>query len=158
MTTDFDFAQYSDDDLLRLWKRIPEVLRHRGICRTRNVVSDVAERLVAQKLGLTLARNSTPGYDATGAGGERYQIKGRLFSDSNPSKQLGDIHYLNEERPFDFLVAVFFNDGFPSVHAAYKIPLSVVRQFVRRKGNRDVLIARGPVLVAPGVEDLTAKL
>ena len=30
--------------------RITEVLRERGICRTRNVVSDVAERIVAQTL------------------------------------------------------------------------------------------------------------
>src|SRR6266446_10133233 len=109
MTTDFAFAQYSDDDLLRLWKRIPEVLRERGICRTRNVVSDVAERLVAQKLGLTLAGNSTRSYDATDVTGQRYQVKGRLHNEWNASRQLGDIHYLNEERPFDFLVASVFH-------------------------------------------------
>ena len=74
--TDFDFDQYADDDLLRLWKRIPEVLRQRGICRMRNVVSDVAERLVAQKLGLTLAENSTRGFDATDATGNATKSKG----------------------------------------------------------------------------------
>lgn len=158
MTTNFQFDQYSDDDLLRLWKRIPEVLRERGICRTKNVVSDVAERLVAQKLGLALAGNSTRSYDATDSNGQRYQIKGRLLSEWNDSRQLGDIHYLNESRPFDVLVAVFFNDGFPAVHCAYTIPLSVVRQFVRKKSNRDVLVAQGPVLNALGVEDITAKL
>jgi hypothetical protein len=61
-------------------------------------------------------------------------------------------------RSSDFLVAVFFNDGFPAVHCTYQIPLSVVRQFVRKKSNRDVLFAQGPVLTAPGVEDITAKL
>ena len=115
-----DFDHLSDDDLLRLWKRIPEVLRQRGICRTRNVVSDVAERLVAQKLGLTLAGNSTRSYDATDAAGQRYQVKGRLHNEWNTSRQLGDIHYLNEPRPFDFLIAVLFNDGFPGVHRAYR--------------------------------------
>src|SRR5438309_619996 len=101
--TNVDFEQFSDEDLLRLWKRIPEVLRERGICRTRNVVSDVAERLVAQKLGLTLAGNSTRSYDATDPTGQRYQVKGRLHNDWNKSRQLGDIHYLSEPRPFDFL-------------------------------------------------------
>lgn len=67
-------------------------------------------------------------------------------------------HYLNEPRPFDFLIAVLFNDGFPDVHSAYQIPLTFVRQFVRKKGNRDVLFAQGPVLTAPGVEDITVKL
>jgi len=56
------------------------------------------------------------------------------------------------------LLAVLFSDGFPAVHSAYRIPLSVVRQFVRKKGDRDVLFAQGPVLSAPGVEDITAKL
>ena len=51
-----------------------------------------------------------------------------------------------------------FSDGFPGVHAAYQIPLSVVRQFARKKGKRDVLMAQGPVLTAPGVENITAKL
>ncbi len=78
MPDDFDFARYLDDDLLRLWNRISVVLRQRGVCRTKNIVSDVAERIVAQKLGLSLARNSTRGYDATGPSGERYQIKARL--------------------------------------------------------------------------------
>jgi hypothetical protein len=75
-----------------------------------------------------------------------------------PSRQLGDIHYMNESRPFDFLIAVLFNDGFPAVHRAYQIPLSIVRQFIRKKRNRDVLLAQGPVLTAFGVEDITAKL
>jgi hypothetical protein len=100
---DFDFDAYSDEDLLRLWKRIPEVLRGRGVCRTKNVVSDVAERLVADKLGLTLAPNSTRDYDATDAEGKRYQVKARMLSTWNGSTQLGDIHHLNEPSPFDFL-------------------------------------------------------
>src|SRR5215470_1281353 len=158
MASAVDLELYSDDDLLRLWKQIPEVLRKRGICRTKNVVADVAERLVSQKLGLALAGNSTRGYDATGPAGERYQVKARLHSEWNASRQLGDIHFLDEPRPFDFLIAVFFSDTFPSVHSAYKIPLPVVRQFVRKKNLRDVLIAKGAVLTAPGVEDITGLL
>jgi hypothetical protein len=158
VTLDFDFHAYSDEDLLRLWKRIPEVLRGRGVCRTKNVVSDVAERLVADKLGLTLAPNSNRDYDAIDGDGKRYQVKARMLSAWNGSTQLGDIHHLNEPSPFDFLIAVLFNDNFPQIHAGYLIPLAVVRQFARKKSNRDVLIARGAVLTAPGVEDITEKL
>jgi len=158
MPDDFDLARYSDDDLLRLWNRISVVLRQRGVCRTKNVVSDLAERIVARKLGLILAPNSTRGYDATGPSGERYQIKSRLWNDWNRSTQLGDIHHLHDGDPFDFLIAVLFSDGFPCVHAAYKIPLAAVRQFSRKKGKRDVLMAQGPVLTAPGVENITALL
>lgn len=155
---DLDLAGYSDDELLRLWKRIPEVLRERGVCRTRNVVSDVAERLVADKLGLTLAGNSTRSYDASDSCGLSYQIKARLHNEWNTSRQLGDIHCLTDERPFDYLIAVFFSDGFPAAQCGYKIPLSIVRRFVRKKGNRDVLLAQGQVLSAPGVEDITSRL
>lgn len=76
----------------------------------------------------------------------------------NRSTQLGDIHGLHDGEPFDFLIAVLFSDGFPACHAAYKIPIDVVRQFSRKKGKRDVLMAQGPVLSAPGVENITAKL
>jgi hypothetical protein len=56
-----------------------------------------------------------------------------LLTELNRSKQLGEVHYLSDERPFDFLIAVLFSDDFPTVHAAYKIPLPVVRQFIRPK-------------------------
>lgn len=79
MPADLDLTRYSDEDLLRLWNRISVVLRQRGVCRTKNIVSDVAERMVAQRLGLTLAPNSTRGHDATALSGERYQIKARLW-------------------------------------------------------------------------------
>src|SRR5262249_43999322 len=107
---------------------------------------------------LALAGNSTRSYDATDANGLLYQVKGRLHNEWNKSKQLGDIRYLSEPRPFDFLVAVLFSDGFPAVHRAYRIPLDVVRQFARKKGSRDVRFAQGPVLTAPGVEDITLML
>ena len=141
MSADFDFARYSDDELLQLWTRIAVVLRQRGVCRTKNVVCDVAERIVAQKLCLMLAPNSTRGYDATGPSGERYQIKSRLRHAGNRSTQLGDIHHLHDGDPFDYLIAVLFDEGFPAVDAAYKIPLSVVRQFAREKDTRDLLLA-----------------
>lgn len=158
MSDTVELDRYSDDDLLRLWNQISAVLRQRGVCRTKNIVADVAERIVAQKLALTLAGNSTRGHDATGPNGERYQIKARLWSPWNRSTQLGDLHHLHDGDPFDFLIAVMFSDDFPGVHSAYQIPLSVVRQFARKKGKRDVLMAQGPVLAAPGVENITAKL
>jgi hypothetical protein len=51
-----------------------------------------------------------------------------------------------------------FSHGFPAVEAADKIPLSVVRQFARRKGRRDVLMAQGPLLAASRVENITKQL
>jgi hypothetical protein len=154
----FDFARYSDDELLRLWNGIATVLRERRVCRTKNIVSDVAERVAAQKLGLTLAANSTRGYDAVAANGDRYQIKARLWTAWNKSAQLGDLQDLHDGDPFDYLIAVMFSDDFPRVHAAYRIPLAVVRQFARKKGKRDVLIAKGKVLSAAGVENITGTL
>jgi len=158
MAAEIDLEPFSDVELLRLWKRIQQVLRDRGTGRTSNIVSDVAERLVSLSLNLTLAKNSTRGYDATAATGERYQVKARLATAWNGSRQLGDIRHLGKNDPFEFLIAVFFGDDFPNVHAAYKIPIEVVRKFVRKKGDRDVLIIRGPILVAPGVEDITSRM
>jgi hypothetical protein len=77
MATDLDLTTFSDHDLLRLWKRTMVALRLRGVGRTRNIVGDVAERVAAAKLGLTLAGNSNCGHDATAPDGTTYEIKSR---------------------------------------------------------------------------------
>ncbi len=110
------------------------------------------------KLRLTLAGNSTSGHDATAPDGTTYQIKARDVTAWNGSRQLGDLARQHDGHPFDYLIAVFFGDAFPLVEAAYKISVAVVRQFAKRNGKRDVLIANGPVLTAPGVEDIARSL
>src|SRR6185503_9291869 len=96
----------NDDELLRLWRQTQALLRQRGVCRSANVVGSVAESLVAEKLQLSLAAPSMRGHDAIAPDGTLFQIKARLMTVGNPSRQLGDVHYLHEERPFDFLIAV----------------------------------------------------
>ena len=155
---ELDLGTYSDDELLRLWKRATVTLRLRGVCRTKNVVGDVAERIVAAKLGLKRAGHDCKDYDAIAPDGTTYQIKARDVTAWNGSRQLGDLCGLHDGHPFDYLIAVFFGDDFPRVEAAYKVPLAVVRQYAKRKGKRDVLIAKGAVLAGPGVEDITGRL
>jgi hypothetical protein len=110
------------------------------------------------KLRLTLAGQLDERSRRHGPRRTIYQIKARDVTAWNGSRQLGDLARLHDGHPFDYLIAVFFGDAFPLVEAAYKIPVSVVRQFAKRKGKRDVLIANGPVLTAPGVEDIARSL
>jgi hypothetical protein len=152
-----DLDRLSDDELLRLWRRIQTVLRSRDVCRGSNIVADVAERLVAQKLGLALAPQSTRGYDAVAPDGTRFQIKGRLTTTTNPSRQLGDIHYLDEDRPFDQLIAVLFGDEFPEPLAVYRLPLALVKQAAQHRRHRRVLVLTPSILASEGVEDLTPQ-
>jgi hypothetical protein len=52
--------------LLKLHGAVSAELRRRGICRSgNNPVADYAEGLVALRLGLRLAPNSTAGFDAS---------------------------------------------------------------------------------------------
>jgi hypothetical protein len=73
MAAGFDLNHYSDDDLVRLWHQAGNALRRRGVCRTGNIVSDVAESIVARKLALALTPNSTRGHDAVAPDGRTYQ-------------------------------------------------------------------------------------
>ena len=156
--TELNLDRFTDHDLLRLWKRTTLELRTRRVCRSKNIVGDLAERIVATKLGLSLAPKVMKAIDATGPEGATYQIKARDLTGTNNSRQLGDLSGLHDGHPFDFLIAVFFGNDFPRVEVAYKIPLTVVRQYAKKKGKRDVLIAKGAVLTAPGVEDITMFL
>lgn len=95
-------------------------LRNRGVTRTANNpvadVADVAESLVADALGLTLATGSTVGHDAVDSEGMRYQIKARRLTGKNTSRQMSTLRRLNDAS-FEYLVGVLFNEDF-SVHRA----------------------------------------
>lgn len=72
-----NLTELGDRQLIVLWADVMAELNVRGLIRSaNNPVADYAERVVAERLGLTLAGQSAPGYDATDAAGLRYQIKG----------------------------------------------------------------------------------
>ena len=112
--------------LLRDYSKAMDALLEAGIVRTRNnPVGDYAEWVVKEELNLKLEKNSKSGYDATDKKGIRYQIKGRRVTSKNKSRQLGVIRDLNEKK-FDFLVAVIFDEQF-NVIEAYKIPHKIIK-------------------------------
>ena len=73
-----DLSVESSGDLLRLYGDILVELRRRDVIRTENSpVGDVAELLAARAFDLTLATNSSIGYDDLDRAGLRYQIMRR---------------------------------------------------------------------------------
>jgi hypothetical protein len=131
-------------------------LKQRSVVRTRNnPVADYAEWLVAQRLGLSLERNSKSGYDATNTSGNRFQIKSRRLDPFNKSRQLSVIRNLDAGE-FDYLIGVLFNRDF-TVNEAYKIPRGLITKYARfsKHQNGYILHLRGDILRAQGVEDIT---
>ncbi|QYG95218.1 hypothetical protein HC251_24165 [Iamia sp. SCSIO 61187] len=115
----------ADDDLPRIWAIAMEEMRRRDLVRSsNNPVADIAEALVAKRLGLTLAPKVARGYDAEGPDGRRYQVKSRRLTKQNASRQLGFLRKL-EMREFDALVAVIF-DAQLDVLEMWEIPYDVV--------------------------------
>jgi hypothetical protein len=153
----FQPKAYTNRQLLQLHADIIAELIEREVVRTKNPpIGDYTEWLVAQKLGLSLSRNSTAGYDATDAtGGTRYQIKSRHVHPVNPSRQLSVIRNLGAQK-FDYLIAVIFDHDF-NVQLAVKIPHGVIAEYAsyRAHDNGHVLHIRGPILADTRIEDLT---
>lgn len=143
--------------LLALYADVLAELRQRGIARsTNNPAGDYAEYLIAKALGLQLSSNSNVGYDATGADGTRYQVKGRrLTASKHPSRQLGALRNL-PERHFDYLAGVLFAEDF-SVARACLIPADVVAQEAtyRAHVNAWILQLRDGLWAVSGVRDIT---
>ena len=158
---DTGLGDRSTRDLLRLYGRILTELRGREIIRSENApVGDYAEYLVARAFGLRLVANSSIGYDAVGADGVRYQVKGRRITPWNRSRQLGAIRGLaGETDPFDALIAVLF-DAEMAVTKAVQIPIAVVRATSReqRHVNGWRLVLTDPVLAGPEIRDVTAEV
>lgn len=140
-----------DEALTRLWGQTMSELRRRGIVRTfNNPVADIAERLAARHLGLTLVTaNSVKGHDALDDDGRRYQIKSRRVTPENASRQLGSIRDLSRQ-PFDFLVAVFFDEAL-TLTDMWVLSPDVVRDYARysKHVRGHLLRMRGPVLEDP---------
>ena len=154
-----DFATRSTSDLLGYFAAILDELKARGVVRTRNnPVADYAEWLVAKTFGVALMGNSSSGYDAKSPAGERFQIKARRLDSPRGSRQLSVIRNLDATQ-FDFLMAVLFDRHF-GVMEAYKVPHSVIARFSRFSPHQNghILVLRGDVLAALGVENITPLL
>jgi hypothetical protein len=154
-----NLTQLTAAELLALHSKIGEELRARGVMRSANSpTGDLAEHLFCAAFGWTQAPNSERGYDATGPGGTRFQIKGRRVHRRNPSRQLSAIRDLSG-RHFDVLAGVIFDDDFCVVRAAL-IPRVVVeaRSTYVTHTNSHKFILRDDVWFAPGVQDVTAKV
>jgi hypothetical protein len=135
-------------DLLKLYSEIISELKNRKILRsTNNPVADYAEWLVSKAFNWKLEHNSKAGFDAIDDKGIKYQIKARRLHSSNKSRQLSVIRNL-EEKLFDVLVAILFNEDF-SILEAYKIPYSLIGNYARYNDyqNGHILVLKGNILL-----------
>jgi hypothetical protein len=152
-------ARLATSTLLAHYAEVMDVLRERGVIRSsNNPVADYIEHLCELALSLTLAGKSVKGYDATDAVGKKYEIKGRRLTDQNPSRQLGALRGL-EERPFDYMAAVLFNEDF-KVRKACLLPLKQVHQhsaYIKRTNSYRFLLTDS-VWDLPGAVDITKKV
>lgn len=155
-----DLDAMTAKQLLSLYADLLNTLKSKGITRsTNNPLADYAENLVAGGLNLSLARKSNAGYDAIDeSSGLRYEVKARRITSHNRSRQLGALRNL-ESKPFDFLVAVLFNEDFSILRAA-QIPLETVTDLADFVGhtNSYKLILRDSVFDDERVKDITPEI
>lgn len=140
-------------ELLQLQAAITNELKAREVVRTQNnPLGDYTEWLVAKALDLELEVNSKAGYDGISKTGVRVQIKGRRVTPENNSRQLSAIRKY-DEKDFDELVAVIYNEDF-NIIEALQIPYSVVGEYAtyREHQNAHILILKGPILSDPRVK------
>lgn len=145
-------------ELLNLHSEIMDELLLRNIIRTSNSpVADYAEWLVASKLNYNLSSNSNSGYDAIDANDCRIQIKCRRLKKVNGSRQLGVIRNI-DNNPFDFLVAVIFNDKYEAIEV-YKIPSRIIKNYSRFSPHQNgyILQLKGLILSDSQTEDITSE-
>lgn len=155
----FNPKDYSSQELLSSFALILDELRVREVIRTRNnPVSDYAEWIVAERLGLKLKPQNTKGYDAIAPNGERYQIKARRLQQANSSRQLSVIRNLDGHE-FDYLAGILFDNNF-RIQEAYLIPHDAIFKYGRFSAhvNGHILQLRGDLLNSQGVQDITDVL
>lgn len=126
MVTSDKLENMDEQRLLKLYSDLMEELRDRELIRSsNNPVADYAEKVAVEYMGLTRLGKEERGYDAVDKNKQRYQIKGRRITKHNSSRQLGVIRNL-EEKLFDYLIAVIFNEDF-TVKEIWKVPYRFVR-------------------------------
>ena len=154
-----DWSQLNDKQLLGAYCSLMTELRDRGVVRSsNNPVADYTETLVSRALGLSLESQSQAGYDARGADGTRYQIKGRRLTPHNKSTQLSALRNL-AQRPFDTLAAVAYSQDLSVLYGAL-IPIEVVLELSRfsAHSNSHIFMFRRNVLEDSRVTDITSTL
>lgn len=130
-------------ELLRAHGAVLDELRRREILRSANSpISDYGEVLFCRAFSWTRAGNSAAGFDATDAGGQRYQIKARRTTKAPGARQLSAIRNLAGD-PFDQLAAVLFSLDF-SIQRAALIAIDVVRARVAPLGAYEQRRAASP--------------
>lgn len=145
--------------LLKEYSEILNTLYSAGIVRTYNSpVGDYAEWLVGAKLGLTLQKTDTAGYDALDNDGKRYQIKGRWMHPGKNTRQLTVIRKY-DEKPFDYLVVVVFGVDF-DVKEAYLIPYEIIgKHFPHNKHLNGIIVTLTNKFISDSlVTDIKEKL
>lgn len=113
---DLDLAALSVPQLLRLSRAILRQLRTRGIVRSSNApAGDYAELLVQRATQGQLAPGSNKSWDVMTPGHKRLQVKARVLTPENPSRQLSPIRSWG----FDELVVILFDDDFAIFRAVF---------------------------------------
>ena len=156
--TDSKLQDVTTRGLLSLYGRVLEELRRREIIRSyNNPVADYSELLFCAAFKWHRVENSNAGYDAT-EGSIKYQIKGRRVTSYNPSRQLSAIRKI-DDKPFDILAGVIFNEDF-GVHKAALVPINIVQIRSRRSDhvNAALFNLEDVVWTLPGVTDVTEQL
>jgi len=143
-----DLKNLEKRDLLQLYGRLMEELRQRKLIRSsNNPVSDYAEKIVCEKLKLSIQRKSSKGYDAIDEkSGFKYQIKARRVTSHNKSRQLGVIRNL-DQKLFDYLIAVIFDESFKPIEI-WRIPREAIPKYARYSQHQNgyILILTGKIL------------
>lgn len=141
------------------YAHLGEELRERGVVRSmNNPTGDLAEYLFCKAFGWRQEPNSHRGYDAMGADGMRYQIKGRRIHRRNKSTQLSAIREIDQGH-FDVLAGVLFDDNFRVLKAALiPIVLVVERSTFVARTNSSKFMLRDDVWSESGVRDVTAEI
>ena len=112
----------SNIDLIKSYSKIIEILKDRGIIRTKNITGELGENYAIEYYSSTprlpklqLAPTSTRNIDAISTSGERYSIKtisgnnrltGVFYGLNNPESNQEDA------QKFEYLLIVILNDNF----------------------------------------------
>ena len=110
----------STDELIDLYARIPDVLKKRGVIRTKNFLGDLGEYVVIQHYNgtpmlpnLQAAPAGTQNVDAISRNGERYSIKATRSNGTGVFYGLGDPESQEiDKQKFEYVVIVQFFDNF----------------------------------------------
>ena len=150
-----DLRRITPRRLLEMYSEVMEELRRRGVVRSsNNPVSDYAEVLASQRLGLKLTKGSNKGFHALDRRGNRYQIKARRLN-GRSSRQLGVIRHL-KDNPFDVCIAIIFDRKFRPTEV-YRIPISAIRKHGKfsRHQNGWIVQLRTPLTSDSRVKNIT---